>query len=225
MLVIALNLGAEPCRVASSAIGFGGEDPAVDAIWTGDGEQLRARSICAAMRASSSAAATTLDVRMTMRMLVTRRRRCRCRCASADNPGRRRGTSDSHRPSSSSVCLPRSSARLWSSDSRLISSSPASPVKPDRERDFARLVVEIVHEQHRIVAPVVAHHQHRADRALQITLKSPQPTSGTSLRMRMMRSVQFSIELGSRRCLAALTCSIAVRALVDHRHEPACRFR
>src|ERR1700720_4780952 len=40
-----------------------------------------------------------------------------------------------------------------------------------------------------------------------MTRKSPQPTSGTSLRIRMMRSIQFSIELGSRRCLATLTCS------------------
>ena len=33
-------------------------------------------------------------------------------------------------------------------------------LEPDRERHLARLGVEIVHEQDRIVAPVVAHHQH-----------------------------------------------------------------
>src|SRR5271166_6343122 len=38
------------------------------------------------------------------------------------------------------------------------------------------------------------------------TSKSPHPISGTSLRTRIMRSVQFSIECGSRRCSAALTC-------------------
>ena len=32
--------------------------------------------------------------------------------------------------------------------------------KPDRKRKLARLLVEIVHEQHRIVAPVVADDQH-----------------------------------------------------------------
>ena len=37
--------------------------------------------------------------------------------------------------------------------------------------------------------------------------KSPHPTSGTSFRILMMRSVQFSSESGSRRCLAAFTCS------------------
>ena len=76
----------------------------------------------------------------------------------------------------------------------------------DGKGDLARLRVEIVNEQHRIVAPVVAHASTAGSRVA-ITLKSPQPISGTSLRMRMMRSVQFSIESGSRRCLAALTCS------------------
>src|SRR5882762_3102950 len=33
--------------------------------------------------------------------------------------------------------------------------------KPDRERNLPRLLVEMVHEQYRIVAPVIAHHQHR----------------------------------------------------------------
>lgn len=36
--------------------------------------------------------------------------------------------------------------------------------------------------------------------------KSPQPISGTSLRMRMMRSIQFIRDWGSRLWLAALTC-------------------
>src|SRR5437879_4540418 len=36
-----------------------------------------------------------------------------------------------------------------------------------------------------------------------MTAKSPQPTSGTSLRMRMMRSVQFNNESGWRRWFAA----------------------
>src|SRR6266436_4504924 len=40
-----------------------------------------------------------------------------------------------------------------------------------------------------------------------MTVKSPQPISGTSLRMRMMRSVQFSSDSGWRRWMAALTCS------------------
>jgi hypothetical protein len=37
--------------------------------------------------------------------------------------------------------------------------------------------------------------------------KSPQPTSGASLRMRIIRSIQFISEMGSRRCCATFTCS------------------
>ena len=90
--------------------------------------------------------------------------------------------------------------------SRLTRSCPALSCNPDRERDLARLGVEIVNEQHRIVPPVVAHRQNGRI-ARRHDSKSPQPISGTSLRILMMRSVQFSIESGSRRCSAALTCS------------------
>ncbi len=38
--------------------------------------------------------------------------------------------------------------------------------KPDREQHLARLLVEIVHEQHRVIAPVVADHQYGRSRAL-----------------------------------------------------------
>src|SRR6266480_6940473 len=34
------------------------------------------------------------------------------------------------------------------------------PFEPDRKPDLARLGIEVVHEQDRIVAPVVAHHEH-----------------------------------------------------------------
>ena len=34
------------------------------------------------------------------------------------------------------------------------------PVQPDRKCDLMRLGIEVVNEQHPIVAPIVSHHQH-----------------------------------------------------------------
>jgi hypothetical protein len=49
-VVVALNLGAEPVSVASSSIGFGREI-LLSTFLDREGEQVRARSICAATRA------------------------------------------------------------------------------------------------------------------------------------------------------------------------------
>ena len=37
----------------------------------------------------------------------------------------------------------------------------ALPLESDGKRDLARLGIQIVHEQHPIVAPVIPHHKHR----------------------------------------------------------------
>ena len=67
----------------------------------------------------------------------------------------------------------------------------------DGESDFVRFGIEIVDEEYPIQP------RWRVTRTdgspTGMTVKSPQPTSGTSLRMRMIRSVQFSNESGCRR--------------------------
>ena len=77
---------------------------------------------------------------------------------------------------------------------------------PTSRDDLARAWHRDCARTERVVAPVVAQRQHRRVAGGR-TVKSPQPISGTSLRMRMMRSVQLSSEFGSRRCSATLTCS------------------
>ena len=107
------------------------------------------------------------------------------------------------------MCLPVSLAWLWSSESRLTSSLPTSSEKTGLKRDFPGPFIKIEHEQYRIVGPVLANDQNGRV-ARRDHLEVAPTVLGTSLRMRMMmRSVQFSIELGSGRCLATLTCSYA----------------
>ena len=60
------------------------------------------------------------------------------------------------------VCRRSLLASLWSSDSKLISclSRPIVTGNSDHKRYFVRHFVEIMHEQDRIVPPIVAHRQH-----------------------------------------------------------------
>ena len=94
----------------------------------------------------------------------------------------------------------------------------------DIEKKLARFRVQVVQENNGVVPPVVTHGEHgRVARPLD-TAKSPQPISGTSLRMRMIRSVQLSIESGWRRCIGGVDVLVTVRSLSNHRHDAACRF-
>ena len=70
--------------------------------------------------------------------------------------------------------------------------------------DLLFRAAEIVKRHQRGIAPVVAHRQHFGT-FVRSTTKLPQLISGHSLRARIIRSVQFRSDCGSRRWAATLT--------------------
>ena len=116
---------------------------------------------------------------------------------------------------------PLSSAKLWSSERRLTSVPPLSPT-PGSKRHLERLAVEVVHDQHRVVAPVVAQREDGRVAGLQDREVAP-----ADLRHLLAHPDHALGPVEQRVRVAALLGDVdvlvAVGAARDHRQRPACR--